>query len=334
MPRLTLLPALLASALLLASCGDDAEPADTTSHAAKPAASVFPVTVTHKLGTATIEQEPERVVALDYPSADAAIALGITPIAMYEVGYVDGGIQEWTKAALGSQRPELINTDSGIPLEKLAALRPDVILATNTYPLIADVYDKLSAIAPVVGHVHGPGVDTWQEDTLLIAQALGRAEQGKEIVAAAEAKVAAARSDHPEFGGKTVSFFNYVPGDGLYVINDEDDVSIRFMTDLGFSGISEQVAALPGGDGRAQVSAERYDLLDAGVVLGTSPDPKALAELETSRLFSFVPAVKRGAFVGLDIGPATAMAFPSVLSVPYAVDELVPQLASAVDGGR
>jgi iron complex transport system substrate-binding protein len=43
------------------------------------------VTVTHKLGTATIEQEPKRVVALDYPSADAAIALGVMPVAMYVI---------------------------------------------------------------------------------------------------------------------------------------------------------------------------------------------------------------------------------------------------------
>jgi ABC-type Fe3+-hydroxamate transport system substrate-binding protein len=327
MRRLTLLPALMATALLLASCGDDAEPASTASQAAPG----FPVTVEHKLGAATIEAEPKRVVALDYPSADAVIALGVTPVAMYRVGYVEGGIQTWTKAALGGERPELLDTDSGIPLEKLAALRPDLIVATNTYPLIADVYDKLSAIAPVVGHIQGPGVDTWQEDTLAIAKALGREQQGEGLVAAAEAKVAKVRADHPEFGGEAVSFFNYVPGDGLYVINDESDASIRFMTDLGFRGISEQVAGLPGSGGRAQVSPERYDLLDAGVVLGTSPDPKALDELEHSRLFSFVPAVKRGAFVGLELGPATAMAFPSVLSVPYAVDELVPELASAVE---
>jgi len=36
-----------------------------------------------------------------------------------------------------------------------------VILATNTYPLIADSWDKLNAIAPVVDHVETPGVDTW-----------------------------------------------------------------------------------------------------------------------------------------------------------------------------
>jgi iron complex transport system substrate-binding protein len=270
------------------------------------------------------------VVALDYPSADAAIAVGVTPIAMYDVSYVEGGIQEWTKQALGGKRPELLKTDAGFPFEQLAALRPDVILATNTFPLIEESYDKLSAIAPVVGHVEGPGIDTWQQDAVLIARALGREQQGKELVAAAEAKVAAAAEGHPQFEDETLSFFNYVAGDGLYVINDDADVSIRFLEELGFSGVSPEVAALDGTDGRALVSPERYDVLDAGVVLGTSPDPAALDELERSDVFAGVPSVARGGFVGLEIGPATAMAFPSVLSVPYAVDELVPRLADAV----
>lgn len=221
---------------------------------------------------------------------------------------------------------------AGIPIEKIASYRPDLIVATNTYPLIADVYDKLSAIAPVVAHVEGPGIDTWQEDTLLIAAALGREQRGKELVAGAEAKVAAAREANPEFEGKTVSFFNYVAGDGLYVINDESDVSIRFLKELGFSGISEAVAGIRGSDGPAQVSPERYDLLDAGVVMGTSPDPRALDDLHGNRLFARVPAVERGAWVGLEIGPATAMAFPSVLSVPYATDQLVSKLSAALQG--
>jgi iron complex transport system substrate-binding protein len=321
-----LLPALLAAALLLASCGDDAEPAAPPT---TPADSGFPVTVEHKLGTATIEQEPKRVVALDFPSADALLALGVTPVGMYAVDYVEGGIQEWTKPALDGAKPKLIDTADGIPIEEIAALRPDLIVATNTYPLIADVYEELSALAPVVGHVRGPGVDTWQEDTLLIAKAVGRERRGEELVAAAESKLAAARRDHPEFDGETVSFFNYV-ADGLYVIDDEADASIRFFKELGFAGVTDQVADLKGSDARAQVSAERYEVLDAGVVVGTSPDPKALADLRDSRVFSLVPAVERGAYVELDLGPATAMAFPSVLSVPYAADRLVPELAAAM----
>jgi iron complex transport system substrate-binding protein len=330
MPRAAAVAALLAAAVLLAGCGDENTTGTATSSSSGTAAAGFPVTVTHKLGSVTIEREPQRVVALDYPSTDAVIALGTIPVGMYEVGYVEGGVQSWTKEALRGERPELLDTASGFPLEKIAALRPDLIVGTNTFPLVADVYDKLSAIAPVVAHVEAPGVDTWQQDTLLIGKALGREQKAKELIAAAEDNVAAARESHPEFRGETVSFFNYVAGDGLYVIHDDDDGSIKFFRELGFSGVTEAVAQLKGGDGRAQVSAERYDLLDAGVVVGTSPDPEALADLRASRLFASVPAVERGAWVGLDIGPATAMAFPSVLGVPYAVDALVPRLAAAM----
>src|SRR5919106_3910003 len=99
MPRSASVAALLAAALLLAACGDD-NPTGTASRSDGPAATGFPVTVTHKLGKVTIERKPQRVVALDYPSADAVIALGTTPVGMYEVGYVEGGVQAWTKQAL------------------------------------------------------------------------------------------------------------------------------------------------------------------------------------------------------------------------------------------
>lgn len=324
----TLLVAL--AALALAACGGDSDPASDAATPAAEAAGTFPVTVEQKLGEVTIDAEPKRVVALDYPSADAAIALGVVPVGMAEVTYVDGGIQEWTKAALGGAEVELFNTDQGFPLETIQRLRPDVILATNTYPLIEERWDELNRIAPVVGHVEGPGIDTWQQGVRQVAKALGREEAGERLIADVEAKIAQAREDHPEFEGKTVSFFNYVGGDGLYVINEEADVSIKFLTELGFAGLTDRVAAMKGESGRAKVSAERYRDIEADVILGTSTDPAALEELQGQSLFQRVPAVERGAFVDLGIGPATAMAFPSALSVPYAVEQLADRLAEAV----
>jgi iron complex transport system substrate-binding protein len=323
---------LLLLAVVLGACGGGDDDGSATASAAAPApdAAAFPVTITQKTGTVTIRSAPTRVVALDFPSADAAIALGVTPVGMYDVTYVEGGIQSWTKARLGSAHPQLLDTDKGFPFEKIAALHPDVILATNTYPLVADSYDKLSAIAPVVTHVDAPGVDTWQQGMLQVGKALGRQAEAEQLIASAEAKVAAAKAQHPEFAGKTLAFFNYVAGDGLYAVSSDDDFSIKFLTELGFAGVAPAIARLKGADGRAQVSPERYELLDAGMVMGTSPDPAALATLRRDPLFAHVPAVAQGHYVGLGIGPATAMAFPSVLSVPYAVDTLVPKLAAAL----
>jgi iron complex transport system substrate-binding protein len=329
-----LLPSLIALACLpLAACGSDDDPGPSAAAAASStAAAAFPRTVTDKLGTTEIPAEPQRIVTLDFPSTDGVLALGATPVGEYEVSYVPGGVQEWTKAAQGEQTPTLLSTDQGFPFEQIAALKPDLIVGTNTYPLVADAQDQLAGIAPTIAHVDAPGVDTWQQGLQTIGQALGRPDQAKQLIADVEAQVARTRKAHPEFEGKTVSFFNYVPGDGIYVIDDNNDFSLKFLSEVGFAGVTPQVAQLKGSDGRAKVSPERYDALDADIIIGTSTNPKALAELERSKVFQAIPAVRDGRFVALGIGPATAIAFPSVLSVPWATEHLVPQMSAALKG--
>lgn len=324
--------ALVAAVCLLTAGACGLAKSDASSNDDDRAAG-FPVTVDQAAGEVVIEDRPTKVVALDFPSADAAIALGMKPIAMVDLSYLEGGVQEWTKAGLAGfkgKEPELLKTDSGFPFEKLDRLDPDVILATNTYPLIEESWEVLNDIAPVVGHIEGPGVDTWQQGVRQVGTALGKEDRAEELIADVEGELGKVRDDHPEFADKTVSFFNYVAGDGLYVINDESDVSIKFLRELGFAGITDTVAGFDGESGRAQVSPGLYTELEADLVMGTSPDPASLDDLTNTRLFALVPAVERGSWVGLGIGPATAMAFPSVLSLPYAADELVPELASAI----
>jgi iron complex transport system substrate-binding protein len=68
-------------------------------------------------------------------------------------------------------------------------------------------------------------------------------------------------------------------------------------------------------------------VIEADVIMGTSPTPEALDEFARGALFRRLD----GAWISLDLGPATSMAFPSLLSIPYALDELVPRLAEAVE---
>jgi iron complex transport system substrate-binding protein len=321
-------------ALVPAACGDGSSDDGTAgSTPAGSAGDAFPVTIEQADGEVTIGSEPRRVVALDFPSADAAVALGVIPVGMAEISYVDGGVQAWTEAALDGAEPELFPTDDGYPFETIARLDPDVILATNAYPFVSESWDSLNAIAPVVGNIEAPGVDTWQQGVELVGRALGRSERAEEVIAEVEGAIAEARDANPAFTGKTVSFFNYADG-GLYVINSDDDFSIKFLRELGFAGVTGTVAGLPSseGEGRAEVSPEQYEMIDADLVMGTSSDGN-LDEVEAHPTFSRVPAVVRGAFVPFAIGPATAMAFPSALSLPYALDELVPELATATGGG-
>lgn len=345
-PRRSCARALIAAALLAAAAcaADDASPlaASTSASLAGPtpsaSAAAFPVTIDQDAGDVTIPGAPERVVALDFPSADAALALGVVPVAMAELSYIPGGVQEWTKQALAdldAETPELVPTEAGFPFETLARLDPDVILATNTFPLVEDSWDRLNDIAPVVAHVGTPGLDNWQDGFAKVGRALGKTDEAAELTAEVAAAVDAAAADHPEFEGRTASFFNYGAEFGLYVISSDEDASMRFIRDLGFEGVPDAVAELDQTEAegaRAIISPERYDLLEADVILGTTSDPdqSVLDDLRESELFARVPAVARGSFLGFGIGPATAMAFPSVLSVQYALEELIDDLASAV----
>jgi iron complex transport system substrate-binding protein len=303
--------AILTACLALAACGDDERPAKAT------------ITIENKLGSVEIRERPVRVVALDFPSADDAIALGVVPVGMAEISYVDGGVQAWTKEALGGEQPELLDVDAGMPLGRIAALRPDVILATNAFGL-AESWDKLNRIAPVVAGLEGEGIDPWQDVAVRIGRALGREDRARELVRDVEAQIARARETHADFDGRTISFFNFFEG-SPYVINSESDFSIRFLSELGFE-LAPAVAALKGEDGRAKISPERLDAIEADVIMGTSPTPDALDEFARGALFRRLD----GAWISLDLAPATSMAFPSLLSIPYALDELVPRLAEAV----
>jgi iron complex transport system substrate-binding protein len=71
-------------------------------------------------------------------------------------------------------------------------------------------------------------------------------------------------------------------------------------------------------------------LREADVILATSPDPGSLRSFERQAPFRAVPAVERGAYVSVDLSTATSIAFPSLLSVPYGLSEIVPKLAGAL----
>ena len=84
---------------------------------------------------------------------------------------------------------------------------------------------------------------------------------------------------------------------------------------------------------RALVSPERYADLEADLVLGTgSVGLEGLDELAKHPVFAKLPAVARGAYIPIPVGLSTSMVQPSALSLPFALDELVPELAKALAG--
>lgn len=316
---------ILGCAALVSGCGAEEPEAGATG-----SAGVFPVTIESKHGSATIPARPERVVTLDNQSTDDALALGVVPVGMVKITFVPGDVQAWTADALrGHPAPELLDADQGVPFEQIAALRPDLILGAHAYQLEErGVYDKLARIAPVVHFARGSGLDSWQQTLRRVGQALGEGERAGELAAGIEADLAAVR-ERGALRGRTVNVFNNAGG--VYAVSDRSDYAVQMLEDLGLR-LDPDIDELPSDDGRAQISAERLDLLDADLLIGASSSAEAKAQLRGDTLFGRLDAVRDDRYFALDYGPIMSMVYPSALSIGWASRELVPDFERAVAG--
>ncbi|MGQ0773128.1 MAG: iron-siderophore ABC transporter substrate-binding protein [Pseudonocardiales bacterium] len=311
---------------LLAGCGSDAEPSpDAPADDGR-----FPRTLVGKEGTATIPAEPQRVVTVGFQrDTDTVLALGVTPIAMVRHDQFESGSAPWVEAALVGATPQLLAGAAGLPFEQIAALRPDLIVATDDYELTTN-YARLTQIAPTVSYLGGVESDTWQQRTTHIGAALGRDEQAQQLVTDTQLLVTQAAMANPAFAGKTFSRFYAYEGEIRAITGA--DASVTLLEDLGFK-VAPEVAALPQNDtpGRASVSLENLSVLDtADLMLVSYPSPADRTFIESSPLFPQLNAVKNGTYVVFEQSVALALGFPSALSIPYGLDRMVAAIADAL----
>jgi len=314
--------ALLAT---LAACGGGT-PADQRS--AGGSAGAFPASVTGKFGTTTVARKPVRVVAMSWTDADLALALGVTPVGIAKSNNAASGLEPWTASALGEAKPVLFSTLGNDPIEQVAGLAPDLILATKDYNLDQS-YQQLSQIAPVVTYVNAPNTDSWQQALANAATALGVATEGKKLTDDTQGWIAAQRNAHPELAGKTFSYIVAPNPAGVYTVNTDTDVSAQLLAGLGMR-LSPKVLSLPTASipGRAQLSLENLGVLDADVILAAASSEES-AGLAKNPVFQGLGAIKRGAYVPLDYTTAVGIAFPSTLSLRWALSQVVPKLSAA-----
>lgn len=313
---------------VLSACSENTESAEPSGPAD---GGEFPVTITHKLGSTTIPEEPQRVVALGGADADIAVALGVSPVAVTK--YSDGEYAPWLKPEIDPAKVEVIGGGGGegsageVSLEQVAALKPDLILA-GQYFGVEGLYDKLAQIAPTIAYQESQLTDSWEEQTKVIGQALGRQDRAQEVIAGVRSKIDEVRRAHPEFEGKTASYsFHFAP-DAIQTINSTDDYAAVLFGDLGLR-LSPKVTALEGDQG-AQISLEQIETLDADVLLLAYASDDLRTSLENNPVFQSVPAVKDGRYVPLGLDAVTALRLPSVLSIPYGLDQLEPGLTKAL----
>lgn len=143
--RLTLLCAVMALSMPLAACGDEEE-AD-----APRAERRAPITVKHALGTTRVPGEPQRIVVTNpYALLDYLLALGIKPVGSSGDTASDFPFATWLKGK--TDDITLVGGVEGLHFERLAAVKPDLILAD---PWRTEEYKRLSRIAPTVRRAAG-----------------------------------------------------------------------------------------------------------------------------------------------------------------------------------
>lgn len=332
------LPAAVAAAvLLLPACGSDApaEEASPTSGGAADAGAWTPVSIESALGTAEIEEAPERVVTWGWGTTDAAIALGVVPVAMptQTYGGDEEGVLPWVREALdeaGAEVPELLSDSQEPPYEEILAADPDVILAQYS-GLTQEQYDRLEAIAPVVGYPDQPWSTPWRDVLAITGEALGREDEADAVLADIEGEVAEAAAEHPEFAGTTLAAVYDL--DAFYVYTPADP-RVGFLEDLGFE-TAPSVTELDTGESSFffTLSPERTSELTADVLLSYADTQEAqdafLAKPSTQALPQYPGgsiALVTGASLVSSVSPPTA------LSATYGLDEITDALAAAVAG--
>ncbi|GAA3248527.1 iron-siderophore ABC transporter substrate-binding protein [Pseudonocardia petroleophila] len=312
-----------AAALLVALAGCATPGGERAAVADSSPQGTFPVTVEHALGSTTIEREPTRVVTLGPSDADAVLALGVVPVGINSRYGFERGVGPWAEAALGDADP-VVTAGNELQFEAIAALRPDVIVNVGSGGDPAE-HDTLSRIAPTIALPAGaaPYAPRWQDATRLIAQALGRAAEGERLVAATEDHLREVAAENPSFAGRTLTYLDVLAGEA-YVGGREATV-VTTMRELGFVD-TPYVAGLPAEETQSALSAELLPQVDADVVLIYAIDGSPEQALAANAGLANLGAVRAGRAQFL---PDLSLSAPSVLSIPYGVDRLVPFLQAA-----
>lgn len=276
---------------------------DTAKFGSDAAPAVFPRTVKHAFGETKLEVKPQRIVVLDGGELDSALALGVTPVGMAAFAPGQEGLPDYL--AERARRIAIVGETGDLDLEKIARLRPDLILGSRLRA--GHQYEELAAIAPTVMSIR-PGFP-WKENFLLVGESLGEETKAAKVLGDYRESVSAAQATITAL--PTISLVRFMPN------------GIRLYANLSFIGaILEDIGlprpALQGVDALfVPISPEAIRKAEGDWLLYSSfgaPDVTAENAVVHGEQWKAIPAVGAGRAVRVEdelwfrgIGPIGAM---------------------------
>jgi iron complex transport system substrate-binding protein len=306
----------------------------STTPAATPAGVPTSWQVRHRYGTTTVSGQPRRVVTLGQTDHDAAIALGVVPVAVG--GFLGGSytpFRPWNSAGTTTP-PQPVLDMQEIAFEKVAALAPDLVLAVMSGVTKED-YAKLSQIAPTVAQP--VDAEDWavpyRPHTEHIGQALGLRDLAVTLVSELDAAFADARAQNPQLAGRTAVCAEVFGGQ--YSVLGAAAPRTQFLTDIGMT-LDPPLTALAGKGYNAPLSSEKLDLLDGVDVVVWTTDVAEEKKLLGDPLVQTMTSTREGRYVlaldGGDDDLLYSMDWGSVLSNRWAIEQALPRIVRAADG--
>ncbi|WP_159606803.1 iron-siderophore ABC transporter substrate-binding protein [Agromyces humi] len=329
--------AAAAAALALAGCSS-AAPEESGSGSAAASDGSFPITIEHAFGETEIPAAPERVATWGWGSTEAALAVGVVPVAMAQQSYGANadGVLPWVADELdelGVETPVILTDDGEAPpYEELIEAAPDVILAPYS-GITEEQYDLLSEIAPTVAYPDQPWTTPWRETVSIVGTALGKADEAQDVLDDLDAQLAAQAEAHPELDGQTIAAVWDVGG--TFYVYTQEDSRVEFLSAFGIED-APAVAELANGDSPFfyTLSYEQLDQLDSDLILSYHDTQAEADAFLQSAPIQAIPAVARGQVaqvVGTEL--IAAVSPPTALSLTYGLDQLVASLSAAAQAG-
>jgi iron complex transport system substrate-binding protein len=323
----------------LAACGGESD-ASTTAPSSDGGDAAYPVVIEHALGSATIQERPERVATVNWANHEVPLALGVVPVGMAAANFGDDdgdGLLPWVEEKLeelGGQTPVLFDETDGIDFEAVADTEPDVILAAYS-GLTQEDYDTLSEIAPVVAYPEAPWATSWRDVITVNARGMGMAEEGEALVADIEGQISDAVAEHPQLDGRRTMFLTHVDPTDLSEVSfyTSNDTRSAFFEDLGLATPASVAEASAADDQYSgTISAEQVDVFSDVEIIVTYGDEELVSTLEADPLLSQMPAVANGAIASLPgTSPLGTAANPTPLAISWVLEDYLDLLSQAAD---
>lgn len=346
--RKKLLSLLLTTAIISAFVGCGANNSINNSNNTQSASTTeetlendgqFPITINHAFGETTIDKKPERIVTLSWGNQDTPLALGVAPVGVSAANYglmTDNKLHLWTDEAfgkLGETSPNVFNDETGWDYEAIAAAKPDVIIASYS-GFTEEEYNLLSQIAPVVPYIETAWKTDWRQQTIINATAMGMKSEGEALVEETNELITQKLESYPELKGKNAGYFWISQEDmSTFYAYLPNDPRASYLNDLGLATPDSILSlATSSEDFSVTVSRENTDLLNDVDIMVVYGDEGLLEAMQADPLMSQIPAVKNGSVVLIDSTTALAAATtPSILSIPYAIDDYLQLLSEAAN---